>query len=137
MAEEIVTMRVGEVSERTGVSPRSLRYYEQQGLLAPCRAANGYREYDELSLVRAANIRDLMASGLTVEDIRLSLDEGCLDRPLHTLPPCEGALQVAADRLAVLDKRIGALLELRERLAAQVSQTRAAVQRQSGVSIPN
>jgi DNA-binding transcriptional MerR regulator len=134
MPEEITTMRVGEVSNRTGVSPRSLRYYEQQGLLAPCRAANGYREYDELSVVRAANIRELMASGLTVEDIRLSLDEGCLDQPLHTLPLCEGTLQVAADRLAALDKRIGALAELRERLAEQVSQTRAAVHR-SGASI--
>lgn len=127
-------MRVGEVSNRTGVSPRSLRYYEQQGLLAPCRAANGYREYDELSVVRAANIRELMASGLTVEDIRLSLDEGCLDQPLHTLPLCEGTLRVAADRLAALDKRIGALVELRERLAEQVAQTRAAVHR-SGASI--
>jgi DNA-binding transcriptional MerR regulator len=137
MPEEISTMRVGEVSDRTGVSPRSLRYYEQQGLLAPCRAANGYREYDELLLVRAANIRDLMASGLTVEDIRLPLDEGCLDRPLHTLPPCEGTLQVAAERLAALDKRAGALLELRERLAAQVSQTRTVIEQQSGASVPN
>jgi DNA-binding transcriptional MerR regulator len=136
MPEEINTMHVGEVSDRTGVSPRSLRYYEQQGLLSPCRAANGYREYDELNVVRAANIRDLMASGLTVEDIRLSLDEGCLDRPLRTLPPCEGTLAVAADRLAALDKRIGALLELRERLASQVSRTRAAVQRQSRTNIP-
>lgn len=127
-------MRVGEVSDRTGVSPRSLRYYEQQGLLTPCRAANGYREHDELSVVRAANIRELLASGLTVEDIRLSLDKGCLDQPLHTLPPCEGTLQVAADRLAALDKRIGALVELRERLAEQVSQTRAAALR-SGASI--
>lgn len=88
-----------------------------------------------MHLVRAANIRDLMASGLTVEDIRLSLDSGCLDRPLHTLPPREGTLQVAADRLAALDKRIGALLELRERLAVQVSQTRTVIARQSGASI--
>lgn len=127
-------MRIGEVSTRTGVSPRSLRYYEQQGLLAPCRADNGYREYDELSVVRAANIRELMASGLTVEDIRLSLAQGCLDQPLDTLPPCEGTLQVAADRLASLDQRIGALAELRERLAGQLAQTRAAVHR-SGPSI--
>jgi DNA-binding transcriptional MerR regulator len=127
-------MRIGELSHRTGVSARSLRYYEQQGLLAPCRAANGYREYDELAMVRAANIRDLLESGLTLDDIRASLDEGCLDRPLHKLPICDGALQVAADRLATLDKRIDALQELRERLAAQVTETQAAVLRHDSTS---
>jgi len=136
MPEEIITMRVGEVSGRTGVSPRSLRYYEQRGLLAPCRAANGYREYDELSVVRAANIRGLMASGLTVDDIRLALDEGCLNQPLDTLPLCAGALEAAASRLAVLDQRIGALRELRERLAAQLSRTRAAVHGPAGAGLP-
>jgi DNA-binding transcriptional MerR regulator len=128
-------MRIGELSHRTGISARSLRYYEQQGLLAPCRAANGYREYDELAMVRAANIRDLLESGLTLDDIRASLNEGCLDRPLHnTLPLCDGALQVAADRLAALDKRVGALQELRERLAAQVTETQAVVLRQGSTS---
>ena len=134
MPGETITMRIGEVFDRTGVSPRSLRYYEQQGLLNPCRTANGYRDYDELTVVRAGNIRDLMASGLTVEDIRLSLDEGCLDQPLSALPPCEGTLRVAADRLAVLDQRISALTKLRERLAAQVTRTQAAVRRRSGSS---
>lgn len=46
-------MRIGELAERIGVSPRSLRYYEQQGLLSPSRAANGYREYDQLALIRS------------------------------------------------------------------------------------
>jgi DNA-binding transcriptional MerR regulator len=126
MAEGSIAMRVGEVAERTGVSARSLRYYEQRGLLTPGRAANGYREYDPLSVVRAANISALMASGLTVEDIRLALGEGCLDRPLQALPPCAVTLRVAAERLAALDRRISALAELRGRLAEQVARTRAA-----------
>jgi DNA-binding transcriptional MerR regulator len=133
MLEEITSMRVGEVSERTGVSARSLRYYEQRGLLEPCRAANGYREYDELGVVRAAHIRDLMASGLTVDDIRLAIDEGCLDRPLD----CRRAR--AACRWPWTGSRCwtnaSVLVELRERLAAQVSQTRLAVQRQQHAEI--
>lgn len=40
-------MRIGELARRTGVSVRALRYYEEQGLLVPARAANGYREYTE------------------------------------------------------------------------------------------
>jgi DNA-binding transcriptional MerR regulator len=126
MYEEAIQMRVGEVSSLTGVSPRSLRYYEQQGLLAPRRAANGYREYDRLDLVRAANIRELMGLGLIVEDIRLSLAAGCLDRPLDALPPCEGSIELAAGRIAALDKRIEALSELRDRLAAELSRAQAA-----------
>src|SRR4051812_23582654 len=120
-------MRIGELSRRTGVSARSLRYYEQQGLLHAGRAANGYREYDEPTAIRAANTRDRLDTGLTVEDIREPLGMGCLDRPLGRLPLCEGALQTATDRLAVLDRRIETLLELRERLALQLAQTQAAL----------
>lgn len=44
-------MRMGELADLTGVSPRSLRYYEQRGLLAPQRADNGYLAYDPLDAV--------------------------------------------------------------------------------------
>jgi DNA-binding transcriptional MerR regulator len=40
-------MRIGELAERTGVSRRLLRSYEEQELLVPSRALNGYREYGE------------------------------------------------------------------------------------------
>lgn len=123
-------MHVGEVASLTGVSPRSLRYYEQQGLLSPCRAANGYREYTELDLVRASNIRDLIGLGLTVDDIRLPLDAGCLDRSLDALPPCEGSIELAVGRIAALDKRIEALSVLRERLVAELSRVQESTQQQ-------
>ena len=42
-------MKIGELAARTGVSIRSLRYYEQQGLLMPVRNENGYREYSILA----------------------------------------------------------------------------------------
>ena len=48
-------MRIGELSRRSGVSPRSLRYYEQHGLIHATRESNGYREYDE-SVVERADI---------------------------------------------------------------------------------
>ena len=40
-------MHIGELSVRTGVSRRALRYYEEQGLLLPQRQANGYRSYSD------------------------------------------------------------------------------------------
>ena len=41
-------MKIGELAEKSGVSVRSLRYYEQQGLLQPGRLMNGYRMYHPL-----------------------------------------------------------------------------------------
>lgn len=89
-------MQIGELARRAGVSTRALRYYEQVGLLAPARAANGYREYDELDLIHARNIRDLLAIGLTTEDIRGYLEKGCLDRPLEETPRCAAELTTVA-----------------------------------------
>lgn len=128
-------MRIGELSDRCGVSRRSLRYYEQQGLIAARRAANGYREYDELTMVRVRNIRELLDCGLTVDDIRLSLEKGCLDRPLSTLPPCPDAVRIAGDRLASLDHRIAAMQDLRERLAARLVATETALSPEHAVAV--
>lgn len=114
-------MRIGELSRRTGVSARSLRHYERLGLLRASRAGNGYREYDEAAVVRASNIRRLMEIGLTVEDIRDAVEQGCLDQRLTGLPPCEGSVAMAAGRLAVVDRRLAELGDARERLAAELA----------------
>lgn len=60
-------MLVGELSRRSGVSPRSLRYYEQHGLLMADRGLNGYREYDESAVARARNLHLLFELGVSRE----------------------------------------------------------------------
>ncbi len=57
-------MRIGELARRTGVSERSLRYYEQQGLLAADRTPGGQREYPEQAVDRVIRIQELFAAGL-------------------------------------------------------------------------
>lgn len=57
-------MRIGELARRTGVSERSLRYYEQHGLLAPTRTPTGQREYTERAVDRVIHIQELYAAGL-------------------------------------------------------------------------
>lgn len=57
-------MRIGDLSRRTGASQRSLRYYEEQGLLAPTRLPNGYREYDERAVSTVRRIQILLSAGL-------------------------------------------------------------------------
>ncbi|MER6332952.1 MerR family transcriptional regulator [Streptomyces sp. NPDC001034] len=62
-------MRIGEMVRRTGVSERLLRYYEEQGLLAPERLPSGYRVYGEQDVETVRRIRTLIAAGLTTETI--------------------------------------------------------------------
>ncbi|GLY65308.1 MerR family transcriptional regulator [Amycolatopsis taiwanensis] len=57
-------MRIGELARRTGVSERSLRYYEQQSLLAPDRTPGGQRDYPERAVDRVIRIQELFAAGL-------------------------------------------------------------------------
>lgn len=57
-------MRIGDLARRTGVSPRLMRYYEEQDLLHPSRLGNGYREYDESHVTAVRHIRVLLEAGL-------------------------------------------------------------------------
>ena len=63
-------MRIGELSARTGVSPRSLRYYEAQGLLVSSRAAGGHRHYGDGHVHRVALIQAFLSAGLSTRTIR-------------------------------------------------------------------
>jgi len=63
-------MKIGELSRRSGVSPRSLRYYEQHGLLSAHRESNGYREYDESTVSRAETIHMLFGMDFSRDVVR-------------------------------------------------------------------
>ncbi len=57
-------MRIGELAARTGVSTRSLRYYEQQGLLVSARSATGQRHYEEDHVDRVRIIQAYLTAGV-------------------------------------------------------------------------
>ncbi|MFF4716301.1 MerR family transcriptional regulator [Streptomyces eurythermus] len=84
-------MRIGDLSRRTGVSVRLLRYYEEQGLLRPLRRPSGYREYLEDDVRTVQNIRTLLGAGLSTRTIAALLpcmvDDGQL-----LAPACSGML---------------------------------------------
>jgi DNA-binding transcriptional MerR regulator len=85
-------MKIGELADRTGVSVRALRYYEEKGVLKPDRTPSGYRRFDDPDVQTVANIRTLLAAGLGMDLIgeilscmsgeRLLLDD-CTDRLRH------------------------------------------------------
>jgi DNA-binding transcriptional MerR regulator len=62
-------MRIGELSARTGASRRSLRYYEQQGLLVSARSPSGQRCYAEDHVERVALIQVFLAAGMSSKTI--------------------------------------------------------------------
>ncbi|RSS46888.1 MerR family transcriptional regulator [Streptomyces sp. WAC08241] len=115
LCEEVASLRIGELARRTGVSARALRHYEKAGLVTSSRAANGYRVYEEGAVTRVANIRYLLDAGLTLDDV--SAFRSCLDGDVPSVPPSARGLEIARERLAVLDARIAAQTAARDRLA--------------------
>lgn len=63
-------MKIGEASRVSGVSARSLRHYEDEGLIVPGRFSNGFRDYCQTTIDRVLVIRSLLESGLPVRLIR-------------------------------------------------------------------
>ncbi len=98
-------MRIGELAKATGVSTRSLRYYEEQGLLPAERLANGYREYTEQAVRQVAFIQDLYQAGLPSEVIR-------------DIIPCTGPKAPQRDCAALVDR----VRQVRDQLAHQEQQ---------------
>jgi len=118
-------MRIGELARITGATPRALRFYEDEGLLDSERASNGYRVYAEGAVLRVRNIRELLALGFTISDVKAFVTH--LD---HDLPPifgeagpCTTSMRVARERLASLRERIDALTALHDRIAARLQAT--------------
>lgn len=95
-------MRIGELAARAGATTRQLRYYEEQGLLAPDRTYTNYRDYDEGALETVRQIRCLIESGMPTRVIRvlLPLVEGPgLELPPHDNPEIAGMLEAERERL--------------------------------------
>ncbi|MGW4592296.1 MerR family transcriptional regulator [Amycolatopsis thermoflava] len=72
-------MRIGELAEATGVSTRSLRYYEEQGLIRSSRTPGGWRDFDSSMVERVVLIQHLFAAGLCSATINELLP--CLEAP--------------------------------------------------------
>jgi DNA-binding transcriptional MerR regulator len=102
-------MRIGELASRTGASVRSLRYYEQQGLLTSGRTSRGQRIFEDAAVERVLLIRRL-------------LDAGLASRTMAELLPC---ITDPRARTPYLASRLDAE---RARIQAQIEQLRATVE---------
>lgn len=67
-------LRIGQLAKRLGTTTKTLRFYEQVGLLgAPERTASGYRHYHEAAVARARLVFGLRRLGLTIEEVHVLL----------------------------------------------------------------
>lgn len=100
-------MTIKEIEYRSGLPRASVRYYEEQGLLSPTRAPNGYRDYSEDDLTALLKIKLLRELDCSLEDI-LALQRGAVALP-----------QLLERQLAALDAQ-GAALERAKALCARL-----------------
>jgi MerR family copper efflux transcriptional regulator len=115
-------MLIGELAAETGTTTRALRYYEEQGLLEPGRTATGYRVYEPGAALRVRNIRELLACGFTVENVKAFLRHLDAELPgvFGDTTPCAASNAVAAQRVAELEERIATLTRLRDSLVQRM-----------------
>lgn len=117
-------LRIQEVAEETGLTPRSIRYYEERGLLRPAARSEGaYRLYDASDLEQLRFIKGLRDdAGLSIADIGQILEDEESRRRTRA------ALKVTddpAERRRILLERLASIEGLHGRLNAKLARLQA------------
>ncbi|GIT92115.1 Cu(I)-responsive transcriptional regulator [Jannaschia pagri] len=109
-------MNIGEVSGRSGLPTKTIRYYEDIGLIHPNRSGNGYRAFSETDLHKLVFLGRARALGFSIEDCRTLL-------ALYEDDSRESAQvkAVAQGHLAQIDAKIAQLRSMRETLSTLVA----------------
>jgi MerR family redox-sensitive transcriptional activator SoxR len=105
-------LAIGALSERTGVRPSALRYYEAEGLITSHRTAGGQRRYHRDVLRRVSFIRVAQKVGLSLDEIRDALSS----LPDERTPTREDWSRLSRQWRPRLDAQIAILERLRDRL---------------------
>lgn len=107
------TLSIGELARATGASVRSIRHYDNAGLLKSVRASNGYRAFPAAAIAQIRQIRRFIATGFSLEEIR-SFPECML--VIEGAAACEQSSDVQRERLASIERQIAELERRRARL---------------------
>lgn len=105
-------MNIGQVAQMSGLPAKTIRYYEEIGLICPLRNANGYRAFRSSDLHKLAFLGRARSLGFSIEDCRVLLalyeDDSRASAQVKA---------VAQDHLAQIDAKIAALRAMRDTLA--------------------
>lgn len=109
-------MNIGQVSERSGLPAKTIRYYEDIGLITPQRLSNGYRSFQDSDLHKLAFLGRARALGFSIEDCRtlMALYE---DKKRASAD----VKRIAQENLVRIDEKIAQLQSMRGTLAGLVS----------------
>jgi DNA-binding transcriptional MerR regulator len=131
-------LQIGEVAERTGVTQRTLRFYEEKGLLQPpSRLDGGFRLYSEADVERVERIKRLQTLlGFTLADIKEMVEAEEVKLQLRATyrreaevserrAKLEKAIEVTERQVAMIDQKLAALDEMKTHLDQKLSQYRA------------
>jgi DNA-binding transcriptional MerR regulator len=110
---ERITLQIGELATRVGLTPDALRYYERLGLLpTPQRTVGGFRRYSSAAVDRVRFIKQAQGMGLSLQDIRALVsytDRGGLKR-------CKRVRDLLQRKIADLDTKVAELRAFRRTL---------------------
>jgi DNA-binding transcriptional MerR regulator len=134
-APAVAYLQIGEVAERTGVTQRTLRFYEEKGLLKPpSRLDGGFRLYSEEDVTRVERIKELQSLlGLSLADIKemVEADEVKLQiratyrrdaKVSERRAKLNRAIEVTEHQAAIIEQKLRALQEMKDALDDKLRQ---------------
>ncbi|MBV7387861.1 Cu(I)-responsive transcriptional regulator [Pasteurellaceae bacterium TAE3-ERU1] len=105
-------MQINQIASLTGLSAKTIRFYEQKGLIdAPTRNANGYRQYTQAHLAQLAFLKRTREAGFNLQEAKELLQ--------LWLDPQRKSCEVKAktqDKIALIDAQIAKLQEVKGQL---------------------
>lgn len=117
-------MRIGEAARLAGISARSLRHYEDKGLLTPQRDELGYRTYTLVDVEAARGVRALIAAGLSTDEIARIAP--CLSWEGGVSALCPRSVRALREKMERIDESIAALQVARSAIGRIVDSARPA-----------
>ena len=112
-------LTIGELARKTGASVRSIRHYDEHGLLTSVRASNGYRAFPVAALTQVRQIQRMIATGFSLADIRSFPD--CM-RMIEGAGSCPETSDAQRKRLASIERQIQDLERRRARLVKTLTE---------------
>lgn len=114
-------MLIGELSERTGASKKSLRHYEEKGVISGERLENGYRDFDEAQVERVRAARFYLGLGISTDMIERIFECPGGDSLFEAGAQCPQLLDFYEEKREEINEQIEVLGEAGERLGERIS----------------
>ena len=112
-------LTTGQLARETDASVRSIRHYDEQGLLPSVRTSNGYRTFPPEAIAQVRQIQRLIATGFSLAEIRAFPD--CM-RLIEGALSCSQTTETQRKRLSSLERQIADLERRRTRLLKMLTE---------------